>query len=458
MSARSIDLSDLALQQHPLLSNATATKTFAWRAGVPISCATFLRDVDTLCEQLPSANHIINLCEDRYEFLVGFSAALAAQRTTLLPPSRAAHAIDEIARAYPGAYCLRDQDIQATSVKHAAQNTYTKSDMAHEFSAPMIASNHLAAIAFTSGSTGHARPNPKYWGDLVIGARMVQQRFGFGLKSQAVTVVATVPPQHMYGLETSVLNPLINGDSIYTAHTFFPADICAALHSIPTPRVLVTTPFHLHTCLEADLQWPELQAVISATATLPTKLAEHAEQTFGCPVWEIYGCTEAGTMASRRTLDGDAWLLFEGAQLKPTLEGYSLHGPHLRDEVPLHDVLEPIDNQRFILHGRHSDMINIAGKRASLADLNIRLQEIEGVTDGVYFVPETNETGISRLVAFVVSETLDAHAIRRELSARIDPVFIPRTLYLVDKLPRNLTGKLTYASLTALMNGMRQDE
>lgn len=459
MPASSIDLIDAALgEQYPLLFDATASRSFAWRADGAISCATFLADVHALRDRLPNAEFIINLCADRYAFLVGFAAALSAQRTTLLPPSRAQQAINEIACAYPGAYCLRDEDIQLATAQALAQERQPDPATIPELCVPMIASQHLAAVVFTSGSTGHARPNLKYWGDLVLGARMIQQRFGAGLHSHAAAIVATVPPQHMYGLETSVLNPLINGDSIYTSHTFFPADICAALHSIPSARVLVTTPFHLQACLDADLPWPELQAVICATAPLSNKLAQQAELKFNCPVREIYGCTEAGTMASRRTLDGDAWWLFEGARLQPTAAGHSLHGPHLRAEVPLHDILELVNHQRFKLLGRHSDMINIAGKRASLADLNIRLQEIDGVIDGAYFIPDSNETGVTRLIAFVVSESLDVSAIRQALAERVDPVFLPRPLYRVDKLPRNPTGKLGRAVLTALLDEMRRKQ
>lgn len=456
MSASSIDLIDTAAgEQYPLLFDATASRNFAWRAEGAISCATFLADVHRLRERLPDAEYVINLCADRYNFLVGFAAALSAQRTTLLPPSRAQQAIDEIAISYPGVYCLRDGDVQRATAQTFAQERLSELTSVPELRVPMIASQHLAAIVFTSGSTGHARPNLKYWGDLVLGARMIQQRFGTGLHEHAVSIVATVPPQHMYGLETSVLNPLVNGDSIYTSHTFFPADICSALHSIPSARILVTTPFHLQACLGADLEWPQLQAVISATAPLSTKLAQQAEHKFNCPVREIYGCTEAGTMASRRTLDGDAWWLFGGAHLRPTSEGYSLNGPHLRAEVPLHDLLELIDHQRFRLLGRHTDMINIAGKRASLADLNIRLQEIDGVIDGVYFNPNNNQAGVTRLAAFVVSESLDVSAIRKALAARVDPVFLPRPLYLVDKLPRNPTGKLSCAALATLLDEMR---
>ena len=454
MSVKSSEIRGLTQSDlhHPLLPGVEVGKTLAWRAHDPVNRDDFLRDVHALSAQLPKNDYIINLCEDRYGFLTGFAAALANRCTTLLPQNRTAHAINEILQDYPTAYQLRDSEVSDCHMRHTELLNLS---VLHN---PLIARDHLAAIVFTSGSTGRARPNKKTWGSLVTGAQMLQQRFDFNINGKAWNIVATVPPQHMYGLETSILNPLINGVSIYTGPTFFPADILIALQSMPMPRILITTPVHLNACLESGQEWPELQAIISATAPLPKTLATRAETFFGCPVLEIYGCTEAGSMASRRTVAGDPWLLFEGACLKAATTGYSLYGDHLDEEIPLHDTLQLLDDRSFVLQGRHSDMINIAGKRASLADLNIQLQEIEGVTDGAFLVPDNTAASVTRLIAFAVSESLDAQAICRKLQARIDPVFVPRPLYLVDKLPRNETGKLPRDALTALLERIRRNE
>ena len=46
------------------------------------------------------------------------------------------------------------------------------------------------------------------------------------------------------------------------------------------------------------------------------------------------------------------------------------------------------DQARFLLHGRHADLVNIAGKRSSLAYLNHQLCAIEGVQEGAFFLPD----------------------------------------------------------------------
>jgi len=50
----------------------------------------------------------------------------------------------------------------------------------------------------------------------------------------------------------------------------------------------------------------------------------------------------------------------------------------------------------------------------------------------------------------VVAPRLDAPAIIRALRLRIDPVFLPRPLLMVERLPRNATGKLPQHTLRAL--------
>ena len=100
--------------------------------------------------------------------------------------------------------------------------------------------------------------------------------------------------------------------------------------------------------------------------------------------------------------------------------------------------------------------MNIAGCRVSLDDLNYRLNEIEGVRDGVFFMPEEVESQVTRLVAFVVAPGKTAQEILEALRSHIDPVFIPRPLYFVDSLPRNSTGKLPKEVLEQLLTTLSE--
>ena len=442
---------------YPLLQVHAPGETIAWHNGRAISTSEFLRDVHNVAARLPAAQYAINLCDDRYWFLVGFAALLINNQTSLLPPNRAGRVIDEIAADYRDTFCLCNNSQPGTRVPQYRIDDMAYHDSSTVHAVPLVPGRHLAAIVFTSGSTGKPRHNKKYWQDLVTGARMKQKRFGFGEGDNKHSIIATVPPQHMYGLETSILNPLINGVSVYTNKTFYPADVHAALQAVTAPRVLITTPLHLKSFLAAGFEWPGTDFIISATAPLDQALARQAETAFKCPVLEIYGCTETGSLATRRTLTDKHWLLYEGVSIRKYEAGYVASGPNLPGEVPLHDMLEPVNKQQFNLHGRHADMINIAGKRASLEDLNIRLRSIEGVQDAAFIVPESKHEFTQRLVAMVVAPGLDATAIRNKLAHMIDPVFLPRPLFMVARLPRNETGKLPRTALLDMLRVMGKE-
>jgi acyl-coenzyme A synthetase/AMP-(fatty) acid ligase len=95
-----------------------------------------------------------------------------------------------------------------------------------------------------------------------------------------------------------------------------------------------------------------------------------------------------------------------------------------------------------MLHGPSYDLVKVAGKRTSLAALNAALAQIIGVVDGTFYRPHRSRSTTARLTAFVVAPGIKASTILTELRKRIDPLFLPRPLHLVEALPRNLTGKL----------------
>ncbi|PIE83418.1 MAG: hypothetical protein CSA09_00635 [Candidatus Contendobacter odensis] len=418
----------------PLLSSASLETPLARRHQHAISRAQFLRHIHCVIDLLPPTQFVVNLCQDRYLFMVAFAAVGVNGQTNLLPSSRADLPLQQLTQNYPDSTVITDADLEQWLARQADHTTPA---------IPELPARQLIAIAFTSGSTGRAKPHLKYWHALVGGAKQAQQRFGFNHQTQ---MVATVPPQHMYGLETSIMAPLVSGISVHTSRPFFPEDVRVALSELPPSRILVTTPVHLQACVDAELNWPAMDFVISATAPLSTTLAQQAEQCFSAPVREIYGCTEAGSIASRRTLDGDRWCLYEGFHLHAN----ALSGAHLSEPVTLCDRLEICNTREFKLLGRSEDSVNIAGKRNSLAYLNHQINTIEGVVEGHFALPDEADGEISRLVAVVVAPTLSEPQILAELARRLDPVFLPRPLIKVAQLPRNETGKITRDALLTL--------
>ncbi|MGI8738539.1 MAG: hypothetical protein ACR2KU_02460 [Gammaproteobacteria bacterium] len=144
-----------------------------------------------------------------------------------------------------------------------------------------------------------------------------------------------------------------------------------------------------------------------------------------------------------------------GATVSAHGDVFCVHAPYLPEPVMLNDVLILHDDTRFELAGRHADLVRVAGKRASLADLNLKLNDIEGVQDAVFVAPECDGDRGARLIALVVAPEIPARAILASLRARIDPAFMPRPIYKVERLPRDALGKLPRAELLALVQQVR---
>jgi acyl-coenzyme A synthetase/AMP-(fatty) acid ligase len=428
----------------------------AHRPDGAVTVARFLADVGQLAALLPPGGGILNVCEDRYRFMVGLAAGLVAGKVSLLPASHTPETVRQLKAFAADLFCLHDgkgDDIDLPRLRFPEQPAPV--DGSEQI--PEIAADRVAVCLFTSGSTGVPVAQCKTWGALVSNGRAEAERLGFNRGGGGHAIVGTVPAQHSYGFESTILLSLHGHCAAWAGRPFYPANIAAALASVPRPRLLVTTPLHLRALLDSGVAVPALDMILSATAPLAEHLAREAEARLGAPLHEIYGCTEAGQLASRRTAVESRWTLFPGVRLEQRDGATTASGGHVEGHVPLADVIEPHGDGGFLLLGRHADMINIAGKRSSLAYLDHQLNAIAGVADGCFFMPDdVTPDGITRLCAFVVSATLTSDQVLAALRDRIDAVFLPRPLLMVERLPRNATGKLPRSELQALLDGRRK--
>lgn len=425
----------------------------AIRAGRTVTAGELLAQADGVARALPARGMVINACEDRYRFLVAFVAALARGLPTLLPPNDLGPTLATLQREWPDSHLLTDQPALAVGGATLLSDELPCGDPIN----PALPLDALAAIAFTSGSTGASQPQRKSW-RMLVESTTINLNYYLPAGAGPFGIVSTVPPQHMYGLEASVLPVLRAPVVMHDGRPFFPADVATALGETPTPRLLVTTPVHLRAFVASGVAFPLLARLLCATAPLDAMLATRAEALFGCEIVEIYGCSEVGSLASRRTATEPHWRLFDGLEVWAIGGAVMVAAAHLPAAVRLPDVLEFGADGRFSLAGRDADVVKVAGKRGSIADITRQLLAVPGVNDAAVFLPP-GASGEQRPVALVVSTTLDANAVLTALRASVDPVFLPRPLLVVPTLPRSATGKLPreavlrlFATLTEVLD------
>jgi acyl-coenzyme A synthetase/AMP-(fatty) acid ligase len=440
----------------PLLGERDLAQPLFGRAGAPISAAQFIAEAQVLAADLP-AGRPVNLCQDRYLFALGLAAALLRGQTSLMPPNALPDTLRQVPAGGGAPYLLIDDAPPDTGGVPTHRVVRPLGVMPAQ-AVPQVAVDRVAVCLLTSGSTGAPQPHAKRWGALVANILAEAERLADLLQRPTlagITLVATVPAQHSYGFESTVLLALLGGATFDAGRPFYPADIVDALQRVPEPRALVTTPFHLKTLLLAGLTFPRVALTLSATAPLSPQLAAQAEAALDGQLIEIYGCTEAGQVASRRTTAGETWHTMGAlritrlAEEQDSGEGerFIVTGGHVVEPTPLADVLVLHSDTHFRLLGRANDLIHVAGKRSSLAHLNFHLNRIPGVDDGAFWLPDEVAEGIVRPVAFVVAPTLSAGALIAALRERLESAFVPRRVVHVPALPREATGKLTASAL-----------
>ena len=429
----------------PLVRGFSPGAAFAYRDRHAVTVEAFLGDAAQLAGMLPERQHILNLCTDRYRFAVGFAAALLRRQTCLLPPNETPDVIARLVSQYPDAYCLHDLAQAPAALPAVPFPDRLAGDSAATL-VPEVPAAHVAAIVFTSGSTGQPVPHRKTWGSLA-GVALAEIEILQLRTRPGMALIGTVPPQHVFGLEATVLMVMQGGFALHAGRPFYPADIRSGLAALPRPRGLVIAPAHLRVLLSEPEPLPAADFLLCATSPLSRELAAQAEARFGSHLHEIYGCTESGGIASRRTVASREWRAMAGLTLRTDDAGTWVKGGHVETEVQLADVIELRGGGQFLLHGRTADLVNIAGKRTSLLHLNYHLNSIEGVRDGVFVVPEERGEAVTRLTAYVVAPGVSRETLMRALRQRIDSAFLPRPLHFVDRLPRNAAGKLPRQAL-----------
>jgi acyl-coenzyme A synthetase/AMP-(fatty) acid ligase len=438
----------------PLLPLAGAGRIVARRDGRAVSREEFLWQVSQLAQRLPQVERAINLCADRYWFAVSFFACVQRGIVSLLPNSAAPEHLAAVCAHSDGLLAIgEDPESKLPHVPYLRvepEEERWPAGEAAELAVPLIPEDRLVARVFTSGSTGVPQAYDKFFGCLQHSVAAAARRV-WEVTGSPCAVVGTSSFRHMYGFESTVLLPLLAGGELSSKVPYFPADVSSALSEFPEPRLLVTTPFHLRNLLEAGVALPKIAAVLSATAPLSRELACQAQAQLQAPVFEIYGATETGQLATRISTEQTQWWLMDGIELAQTGETTIAHGRSLHRPQALNDVIELVSATHFRLIDRGANLVNIAGKKTTLSVLNLLLSQVPGVSDGVFCLPEHTEgQGQGRLTAFVVAPRTDAASILNALRSHVDPVFLPRPIVFVDELPRDSNGKVTALTLRRL--------
>ncbi len=314
-------------------------------------------------------------------------------------------------------------------------------------------------VVFTSGSTGAPEACRKRLHQLFDEVDTLEQ--AFGAASPGCTVIASVSPQHLYGLLLRVLWPLATSRALQASSLVYLEDLAVLL---PTGEraALVTSPTLLSRLpLEAPAAAVRVGQVFSSGAPLSDAAVRDALRVFGRAPIEVYGSTETGGVAWRQRDPGTAavWQALPGVQWRLDDGQLVVKSPHL----PTADWSSSTDRATaadggFELRGRADRLVKIAEKRVSLQALEARLLQ-GGLLAALLLVMMDEPRPQIGVVAVPSSEGWALHdgagrralaeALRVQLLDVVERVALPRRWRFVPELPRNALGKSTRARLLA---------
>ena len=423
------------------------------RDGVPISRDDIARRSHALARVIDALppGPVIPLFRWVGDLMVGLIAAQQVGRAVILPNDEAASAVRMVIADNPGATVLSAPN--ETDYREFAPVIVDMESLdSPQFAPDIIWRDDASVILYTSGTTG--RPVAHCHGRNFILAAMAAWRDAIVPDACHTTLISTVPGQHMFGLESTVLLPLgCPWVTILEERPFYPADIVRVLNSVTNRRVLITTPLHLRALIEQKVALPEIYRIVTATASLAPELAIAAEAACGAQVIEVFGSTETGMIATRHTAQKTSYTVRADTVVTLADSGSEalVDAPHFKTPVPLQDHLR-LTQGGFEVLGRGQDMIKVAGKRASMSGLSAILSALPGVKDGVFAMGKEESPGSpARPIAVVVAPTLSAHDIQHALRREIPSAFVPRRIIFTDQIPRTSLGKVQAQALKGLI-------
>lgn len=311
---------------------------------------------------------------------------------------------------------------------------------------------------FTSGSSGTPKCIEKTVGLMDREAEVTTRLFG--AVTEGAVVQSTVDPRHLYGLTFNIWFAFSAGRPIAKTRRVYQEQLL----TLPHPVALITTPTFMR-MLETTLAAPVLPFVLSAGGPLRDEAKATLTAWSPSTIYEIYGSTETGVVASRAhesnalaNAQTPDWTLIDEAMLSETADGWILTSPLLPTGVMmLDDQLKLTGERTFHLLGRRDRVVKIGEVRLSLTEIERVVERTLGLV--IRALPVVH--GERTLIGAVVNEALspkwtgqlpDRRAVTQALHGTLDPLARPRLWRSVPDWPMNAQGKVETQRLLELFH------
>jgi len=336
-----------------------------------------------------------------------------------------------------------------------------------------------ALVLHTSGTTSRPKIVPLSQANVCASARHIAASLALVPGDRCLNIM---PLFHIHGLIAAVLSSLGAGASVHCAPGFNALKVFAWFDEI-APTWYTAVPTMHQAILARAARNPEsvealkLRLIRSSSSSLPPQVMTELEATFGCPVIEAYGMTEAAHQMASNPLppaprypgcvgiaagpevaimdEQSGKLLEAGATGEVVIRGPNVTaGYENNDKANAEGFTNGwfrtgdqgvMDDQGYLrLTGRLKEIINRGGEKISPREVDEVLMDHPAVAQVVTFAVPHDKLGedIAAAVVFKEGESAEEKDIRAFAAERLADFKVPRQVLVLDEIPKGATGKL----------------
>jgi acyl-CoA synthetase (AMP-forming)/AMP-acid ligase II len=343
----------------------------------------------------------------------------------------------------------------------------------------------VSMVLHTSGTTSRPKIVPLSQRNLCASAQHIRKTLRFEPRDAGLNIM---PLFHIHGLIAGVLAPLAAGSRVFCTPGFNALRFFAWMdESRPTWYTAVPT---MHQAIVArapknreTIARHPLRFVRSSSSSMPPQVIREIEQTFGAPLIEAYGMTEATHQMTSNPLPPGvrkpgsvgiaagpevAILGEDGRLLEPggtgeivirgpnVTAGYEAN-PQANAEAFVHgwfrtgDQGTMDDDGYLTITGRLKEIINRGGEKVSPREVDELLMDHPAVAQVVCFGMPHPKLGEEVAAAVVLREGAEAteRALQDFVAARAADFKVPKRILILAEIPKGATGKLQRIGLAA---------
>ena len=315
---------------------------------------------------------------------------------------------------------------------------------------------------FTGGSTGAPRMWTKTVRNLLAETVSIVSNYDVTPEER---LVATVSPNHIYGLLYAVLTPLMASAAVAAQTPSFPGEIETVVRDSDA-SILISVPAHYRALNGHPFAPRSLRLACSSAGMLAAEDAVAFSAQTGVGITEIYGSTETGGIAARVRADGQSdYRPYAGIDVKIEAERLKVRSDYLSPELALDeegyfmvgDRVQATVGNRFELLGRMDGIVKVGGRRVDLEAVRQSLKRQPGITDALAISLSVGRGRENQVVAVV-----EGHPAAVDLtSLRLDELETcarPRCIKVVEKIPLTAAGKYDRKTIEALFRSGGQGQ